>query len=155
MGESFLQTSTANLLRKVVMNDVKLQDADRQDLMAFLSSSSDYAPASGEIVGILKTMGDEMSADLKDATDEEKAAIKKYDELMAAKTKEVNALTKMIETKLERSGELAVEIQEMKNDLGDTADSLEEDKKFLADLDKNCAEKTKLFEENVKYRTQE
>merc|ERR1719223_1684583 len=74
MGDSFLQTSTANLLRKVVMNDMKLQDADRQDLMAFLSSSSDYAPASGEIVGILKTMGDEMSADLKDATDEEKAA---------------------------------------------------------------------------------
>merc|ERR1711943_156151 len=73
----------------------------------------------------------------------------------AAKTKEVNALTKMIEEKLQRSGDLAVKIQEMKNDLGDTADSLEEDKKFLADLDKNCAEKTKLFEENVKYRTQE
>jgi chromosome segregation ATPase len=155
MGGSFLQTNTAGLLRKVVMNDMKIQDADRQDLMAFLSSSSDYAPASGEIVGILKTMGDEMSADLNEAVDSEKAAVKKYDELIAAKTKEVNALTKMIEEKLERSGELAVEIQEMKNYLGDTADSLEEDKKFLQDMEKNCAEKTKLFEENVKYRTQE
>jgi chromosome segregation ATPase len=137
------------------MNDSKIQDADRQDVMAFLTSNSDYAPASGEIVGILKQMSDEMNADLKEATDAEEAAVKSYDELMAAKTKEVNALTKMIEEKLERSGELAVEIQEMKNDLGDTAESLEEDKKFLADLDKNCAEKTKLFEENVKYRTQE
>jgi chromosome segregation ATPase len=155
MGGSFLQTTTANLLRMVVMNDVKLQDADRQDLMAFLSSSADYAPASGEIVGILKTMGDEMSADLQAAIDEEEGAVKKFDGLIAAKTKEVNALTKMIEQKLERSGELAVEIQEMKNDLGDTADSLEEDKKFLADMEKNCAEKTKLFDENVKYRTQE
>merc|ERR1719150_2897247 len=61
----------------------------------------------------------------------------------------------MIETKLERSGTLAVLIQEMKNDLGDTMEGLADDKKFLADLDKNCAEKTKLYEENVKYRTQE
>jgi septal ring factor EnvC (AmiA/AmiB activator) len=155
MGESFLQTTTASVLKKIIMNDSKIQDADRQDVMAFLTSNSDYAPASGEIVGILKQMSDEMNADLKEATDAEEAAVKSYDELMAAKTKEVNALTKMIEEKLERSGELAVEIQEMKNDLGDTAESLEEDKKFLADLDKNCAEKTKLFEENVKYRTQE
>merc|ERR1712151_1481495 len=82
-------------------------------------------------------------------------AIKAYEGLMAAKTKEVNALTKMIEEKLERSGSLAVEIQEMKNDLGDTAEGLEEDKKFLADLDKNCAQKQKLYEENVKYRSGE
>merc|ERR1712139_285084 len=151
---NFLQSSSASLLKKIVMNR-NMMDADRQDVLAFLSGSSDYAPASGEITGILKTMSDEMSADLKEAVDEEKAAVKKYDGLMAAKTKEANALTKMIEEKLERSGELAVEIQEMKNDLGDTADSLGEDKKFLADMEKNCAEKTKLFEENVKYRTQE
>jgi len=43
----------------------------------------------------------------------------------------------------------------MKNDLGDTAEGLEEDKKFIADLDKNCEAKTKLFKENVNYRTQE
>merc|ERR1719223_108274 len=151
----FLQTAAASKLRTIAMNDNKIADADRQDLLAFLSSNSDYAPASGEIVGILKQMGDEMSADLKDAMDTEAAAVKSYDELMAAKKKEVNALTKMIEEKLERSGSLAVEIQEMKNDLGDTADGLADDKKFLADMEKNCAEKTQLFEENVKYRTQE
>merc|ERR1719502_1880375 len=61
----------------------------------------------------------------------------------------------MIEEKLTRIGDLGVEIQQMKNDLGDTAESLLEDKKFLADLDKNCEEKQKLYEENVKYRTQE
>ena len=40
----------------------------------------------------------------------EEAAIKAYDALMAAKTKEVNALTKAIEEKMTRVGELAVEI---------------------------------------------
>jgi chromosome segregation ATPase len=151
---NFLQSSSASLLKKIVMNR-NMMDADRQDVLAFLSGSSDYAPASGEITGILKTMGDEMSADLKDAVAKEEEAVAAYEELMAAKKKEVNALTKMIEEKLTRIGDLGVEIQQMKNDLGDTGESLIEDKKFLADLDKNCDEKQKLYEENVKYRTQE
>jgi len=151
----FLQTSAASLLKKIVMNKGDMLDADRQDVLSFLSSDSEYAPASGEITGILKTMADEMAADLKAATDEETAAIASYDGLMAAKKKEVDSLTKMIEDKLQRVGDLGVEIQEMKNDLGDTADSLEDDKKFLADLDKNCAGKQKLYDENIKMRGQE
>jgi chromosome segregation ATPase len=124
-------------------------------MMAFLSGSTEYAPASGEIVGILKTMDDEMSADLADGQAREKEAVAAYEELMAAKKKEVNALSKMIEEKLTRIGDVGVEIQQMKNDLGDSAEGLEEDKKFLADLDKNCEAKQKLFKENVNYRTQE
>merc|ERR1719198_1090204 len=151
----FLQTSTASLLKKIVMNKDNMLDADRQDVMSFLSADSDYAPQSGEITGILKTMEDEMNADLKAATDEENAAIAAYDGLMSAKKKEVQSLTNMIEDKLQRVGDLGVEIQEMKNDLGDTADSLADDKKFLADLDKNCAGKQKLYDENVKMRGQE
>merc|ERR1719424_1727409 len=153
-GGSFLQTTTASLLKKIVMVR-NMMDADRQDVLGFLSGSSDYAPASGEITGILKTMGDEMKADLEDAVKKEGEAVAAYEELMAAKKKEVNVLTKMIEQKLGRIGDLGVAIQQMKNDLGDTGDGLEDDKKFLADLDKNCDEKQKLNEENVKYRTQE
>merc|ERR1719310_1814095 len=74
---------------------------------------------------------------------------------MAAKTKEVNALTKSIETKTVRVGELAVEVVQMKQDLSDTQEALLEDKKFLADMDKNCAEKTSEYEENQKLRSQE
>ena len=57
--------------------------------------------------------------------------------------------------KLECAGDLAVKIQEMKNDLGDMVDGLAEDKKFFADLNKDCEIKTKLLQENVKYRIQE
>jgi len=151
---SFLQTSAAATLKKLV-SKLDMQDADRQDMMAFLSGSTDYAPASGEIVGIMKQMEDEMNKDLADAQAREKAAVTGYEELMAAKKKEVDALSKMIEEKLTRIGNLGVEIQQMKNDLGDSAEGLEEDKKFLADLDKNCEAKQKLFKENVNYRTQE
>ena len=52
-----------------------------------------YLPvASGSIVGILKQMHDEMSGDEASATKEEEESIKAYEGLMAAKTKEVNAL---------------------------------------------------------------
>jgi len=154
-GGAFLQTTEAVTVKQLAMNSQKMMDADRQDVLSFLSGSSDYAPASGQITGILKTMLDEMNVDLSDAQATETKAVSDYEALMAAKKKEVDALSSMIEQKLTRVGDLGVEIQEMKNDLGDTADGLADDAKFLEDLDKNCAIKQKLFDENVKYRTQE
>merc|ERR1719463_879258 len=149
MGGAFLQTPAASKLLRVA------EKKQEQGLVSFLSGSEGYAPASGEIVGILKTMHDEMTADYAEEKAAEEAAIKAYDELMAAKTKEVNALTKAIEEKMTRVGELAVEIVQMKNDLGDTAAALVEDKKFLADLEKNCATKNAEWEEIVKTRNEE
>merc|ERR1719217_298494 len=96
-----------------------------------------------------------MAKELAEATAEENTAIKTYDELMAAKEKEVNALTKAIEEKMVRLGKLQVDIVEMKEDLDDTSKALLDDKKFLADLDKNCAIKTKEHEENMKLRSEE
>merc|ERR1719310_2770630 len=104
MGSAFLQTSAASILMKIA------EKRQEQDVVSFLSGSENYAPASGEIVGILKTMHDEMTADAAEEKAAEEAAIKAYDELMSAKTKEVNALTKAIEEKMTRVGELAVEI---------------------------------------------
>jgi len=154
-GGAFLQTESASALKNFVMGKNNMYDADRNDILSFLSGSTDYAPASGQITGILKTMHDEMTADLDDATKSEASSLAAFDELMAAKKKEVEALTGMIEDKLVRVGDLGVEIQQMKNDAGDTTEGLIDDKKFLQDLDKNCAIKQKLFDENVKYRGQE
>jgi len=75
--------------------------------------------------------------------------------LMAAKKKEVAALTKMIEKKMERVGELGVAIATLKNDAEDTAEALEEDKAFAQDMEKNCAEKTGMHEKDQKLRSQE
>ena len=67
----------------------------------------------------------------------------------------VAALTKALEEKMTRVGELAVEIVQMKNDAGDTADALSEDKKFLADMQKNCDKKAAEWETIVKTRNEE
>jgi hypothetical protein len=57
---------------------------------------------------------------------------------IAAKEKQINADTAAIESKIERIGNLGVEIETMKGDLSDTAQSMIEDKIFLADFDKTC-----------------
>merc|ERR1712194_955072 len=96
-----------------------------------------------------------MDADEKEMVATEEAAVKDFGALMHAKTKEVASLTKMIETKMGRVGELGVEIATMEADAGDTADALAEDKKFAGDMKKNCAEKTGIHEEEKKVRSQE
>jgi len=155
-GGAFLQTQSAAVLKGFVMGKNNMYEADRNDILSFLSDSTDNENQNvGQITGILKTMNDEMTADLGAAVKEEADAVAAYDELTAAKKKEVEALTGMIEDKLVRVGDLGVEIQQMKNDAGDTAEGLIDDKKFLEDLDKNCAIKQKLFDENVAYRGQE
>jgi len=157
MAGSFLQSKAASVLAQVVRAKDGMQETDREDVLAFLSgsSSSDYAPQSGEITGILKQLGDEMSKDLADATATEKDAIKNYDGLMSAKKKEVEALTQAIEEKTVRTGEIAVEIVHMKNDLDDTGKALLEDKAFLEDLKKNCKTKEAEWDEITKTRAEE
>merc|ERR1740123_1814197 len=153
----FLQTRSADVLREFVQHDAEVAEADRQTLTSFLSASeeSSYAPQSGQIVGILKQMGDTMAADLASATKTEEEAIKTYDDLMAAKKAEVDALTAAIEKKLKQIGELGIEIVEMKEDLSDTEAALIADKEFLANLEKSCATKTAEWEERSKTRAEE
>jgi len=158
MAGSFLQTTAAQVLKRIVLGrHSSLADSDREDLLSFLSSgqAGQYAPSSGSVVGILKQMGDEMNKDLSEATEAEDGAVKNYESLMAAKKKEVLALTKAIETKLDRVGRLGVSIAQMKNDMGDTEAALVADKEFLANLDENCKKKTADWEVIIKTRAEE
>merc|ERR1719310_347087 len=158
MAGGFLQTSAAAVLRKMVLSE-DLSDNQRDMLTSFLAegsgASTGYAPASGEIVGILKQLKDTMEADLGEAIEAEEKAKAEYEALMEAKQKEVDALTKAIEEKLKRIGELGVELVNLEEDLDDTQTSLGEDKKFLADLEKNCELKKKEWAERCKMRQME
>merc|ERR550532_3253770 len=96
-----------------------------------------------------------MARGLSAAMEAEHAAIIAYKQLSAAKTKEINALTASIEAKTKKIGELGVAIVEMKDDLSDTQKALQDDQKFLADLEKGCATKTAEWEVIVKTRSEE
>ena len=72
------------------------------------------------------------------------ASVATFDELVAAKTKDIDALIASIEDKTTAIGELGVQIVSMKEDLSDCEVTLLEDKKFLADLEKNCLKQSTL-----------
>jgi hypothetical protein len=90
MGGAFLQTSTASILKQLSVS-MDLSSFDRELMTSFLTQgqghASGYAPASGQITGILKQMLDTMEESLATATSEENASIKEFDELVASKTK--------------------------------------------------------------------
>jgi len=161
MSGGFLQTSAAATIRNLMQTSEnalsKLTEYERETLTTFLEGkeANGYAPASGEIVGMLKQMKETMEKDAAAATADENGAVQSYEELMAAKKKEVDAATAEIEEKLARVGEVAVEIVMMKEDLEDTQEALAEDTKFLADLEKNCETKKKEYAIIVKTRNEE
>jgi chromosome segregation ATPase len=126
----------------------------RSEVLSFLSNT-DGSEGSGEIVGVLKQLSDEMAADLKEATKAEETAIANYDDLTATKNAEVAELTKAIEDKITRVGETGVALADMKNDAKDTAEKLAEDKKFIVALKGECATKEKDWDAIKKERASE
>jgi hypothetical protein len=158
MGKMFLQTPSSV---KALLQAVQRTSADsmaRDQVVAFLSQKSpygDYQASSGEIVGILKEMKDEMDRDLGGAISKEEASVKSFNELVAAKEAEIAAATAGIEKKTVRSGELAVEIAEDKNSLENTLKEFDANQQFLLNMDKDCKTKKAEYDERVKQRTQE
>lgn len=154
----FLQTDAAVRVRGMLltMPATSLETSDRETLSAFLSTSSQEGDAgSGEILGIMKTMQENMEGDLKELIEEEESAKAAFDELIAAKTKEITAATKAIEEKTARVGEIAVELAEAKNTLEDTSEQLEGDKDMLSKLLHECDLKKKDYEMRKKTRAME
>lgn len=156
-GGAFLQTKTAAIIRRLAIDAPIDSDMDRQTLMAFLDRrhTSGYAPQSGEIVGILKTIEDEMSQSLADITSDETSAVKSYEELIAAKKKEIATLQAAIEKNNQLVGDLAVEIEMKKGDLSDTEAALRKDQEFLKSLETDCESKKKEWSEIEAMRAEE
>merc|ERR1719335_539527 len=159
MSGGFLQTKVATSIRRAVLADSDLTEFDRDILSEFLQGGTvgeeGYVPKSGQIVGILKQMKEDFEKDLASVEEQESGAQKVFDELMAAKTKEVQQHTEAIERKTQLVGELSVEIVQMKNSLSEAEEALIEDKKFLGDLETDCDTKAKEWEEQVKVRAEE
>jgi len=159
---SLLQTRTASVLQKILNSRAtqEMLEEDKQTLLSFLSGggnpfSQGYAPQSGQIVGLLKQLGDSMATSLANMMIAEERAVYTYGELMKAKTAEVNSLTEAIEAKTAKIGELGVAIVQLKDDIDDTTEALTEDRAFLKELEKGCDTKAAEWEERKKTRTAE
>merc|ERR1719197_34335 len=154
-GAALLQMAGGDRLHKLIENYPNMDAVDRRDTLAFLDQSSDYAPQSGQIVGILKAMKDEMEASLKEAIADEEKAVAGFADLKASKEKEVEMATEAIEAKTGRAGELAVSVVQTKDALEDTAAEAADTEKFMAQLASQCATKEKEWAERSNMRAME
>jgi len=157
MTGSFLQTPTASVVNRLVANSPDLTFAERDQVQSYLQAQSTggYAPASGQIVGILKQMKETMEKNLAELTAQESDAVASFSAMKSAKQKEIAAATASIEEKTQQAGDLAVRIVQLKDDKKDTADSLAADTGYHAELEKSCKEQVVEYDEIVKSRSEE
>merc|ERR1719214_352654 len=161
MGKSFIQQNKDTVARvvKVVKVATSVDDYEKNEIMGLLQGKQnpfgDYSAASGEIVGMLKAMKDEMDKDLGGAVADEEAAAKGFEELAAAKNDEISAASEAIESKTVRSGDLAVSVTTTADDIEDTTAEMKETEAFLANLASQCALKKKEWAARQKMRSEE
>jgi len=154
-GAALLQMPNGNRLKKLAENAESLDNFDRESLVSFLEQKGDYAPQSGQIVGIMKQMLEEMQKASAEADADEAKSASGFSELSASKNKEVEIATAAIETKTVRSGELAVSTVQTQDALDDSNDELADAEKFLATVKVQCVEKTKEWQARSALRAQE
>merc|ERR1719253_1748453 len=123
--------------------------------MAFLEQTGDYVPQSGQIVGILKQMKEEMEGSLAKAVEDEASAASGFAELKASKQQEQEIATTAIETKQGRSGELAVAVVQAADDIEDTQKEVADSEKFAKTLESSCGTKEAEWAEREKMRSEE
>merc|ERR1719326_740149 len=161
MGKSFIQQNAESVARvvKVVKAATAVDQYEKDEILGLLQGKQnpfgDYSAASGEIVGMLKAMKDEMDKDLNGAVGDEEAAAKAFEELAAAKNSEIAAASEAIESKTVRSGDLAVSITTTADDIEDTTAEMKETEAFLANLASQCALKKKEWAARQKMRSEE
>merc|ERR1719217_588920 len=153
---SLMQLPISSRLTKIA-DTAHIDSFDRESLVAFLEQKTggDYAPASGQILGIMKQMLEEMEKSSAEADADEAKAAAGVADLSSSKTKEISVATAAIETKTVRTGELAVSTVQTQNALDDAEEELADAQKFLATLKVQCVEKTKEFQARSALRAEE
>merc|ERR1719224_102991 len=161
MGKSFIQQNTQSVARveKIVKAATSVDEYEKSEIMGLLQGKQnpfgDYSAASGEIVGMLKAMKDEMDKDLNGAVGDEETAAKGFEDLAAAKKSEISAASEAIESKTVRSGDLAVTVTTTADDIEDTTSEMKETEAFVANLASQCALKKKEWAERQSIRAEE
>merc|ERR1719392_269509 len=127
--------------------------AQKRTVGAFVqTATSEQAPASGEIFGILKQMKETFETNLANSQKEEMQSQKDYEDLKAAKEAEIAAGQDLIDTKTVELGNTDEKNAQSKENLENTRETLAADTAFLADLKERCQNMDQEYEERTKTR---
>merc|ERR1719324_2029480 len=148
----FMGSAGFKQIKRAMRSSQTVTGGGRDSITAFLQGE---APGSGEILGMLKAMKDELSRDLAQLEKDEAAAVAGFTDMKASKEKEIEFADESIESKKERVGTLAVEIVKNKDAVEDSLAEAAAAKKFAATLEAQCATKKKEYAELCKMRADE
>lgn len=157
---SFAQTPAAAVLLGFVMDEIDRypdESGDFETLLEFVSKDevSVDGPKGRQVISALKQLDSAIIEDLADAIAAEEASIQQYDEFMASKRMEVQAMTASINLKSAQTGDLRVSAAQMKLEFANAEAALATSREALALLQKNCASKTHEWEQRSKTRSEE
>lgn len=142
------------LLQGVLTHKQKKKIAAFIDMQQAPSAGS-YAPASGEILGILKQMLESFESDLTQEQKDELQGQTDYEDLKATKENEIAAGLDQIDTKTQELATTDEKNAQAKTDLEDTENQLAADQKFLANLKEQCQVIDQEWEARQKTRADE
>jgi len=165
-GAALLQTSVSQLqlaartAHEIIEKNAKLlagilTRSQKRKIASFVqqpANAGSYAPASGEIFGILKQMKETFETDLAAAQEDEKKSQAAYEELKAAKEAEIAAAQEQVTTKTQELATTKEKKAAAETDKEETMESLDADQKYLVNLKEKCALTDKEFEERLKTR---
>lgn len=159
-ASALLQDASTSHLKNVIESSAVITDFDKKQVLAFLSEgdssgSASYSPSSGEVLGILKQMKDDMAKSLEEAVNADAVAVGGFADLKAAKDQEIELASESIEAKEKKTGELAVSVAQSMDALGDTTDEKADSSKMLTTLVDTCDSKKLEFQARLKLRTDE
>merc|ERR1719230_2066211 len=114
-----------------------------------------YAPASGQILGILKQMQEEFEANLKTAQDDEQKAKEEFAALHLSKKAEISAGEESLAGHSADAAAFREKLANAKAEVVALLEQLRADQKFLANLKVTCDEAEKEYQRRSKGRLEE
>lgn len=115
----------------------------------------DYAPRSTQIQGILKTMHDTFTSDLKASTSEEVLKQTGFGELMKTKQSELTTLKATHKSHTTDKATKNKAVADDKVELEDTQNQLKADEVFFSESKLSCQEKAGVWAQRTRMRTEE
>jgi hypothetical protein len=130
-------------------------EAKPSGLEGAASGAKSYNARSGGVVGLLKEMSDQFTADLSSSQKEDFQAEVSFQNLRAAKLGEIEAATKSKNAKEADLADTQAKAAQAKEDKAATTAALEADQGFLVNMKKDCQSEDEQYKARSKTRSEE
>eukprot|EP00440_Ansanella_granifera_P022283 gb/GFBE01024205.1/.p1 GENE.gb/GFBE01024205.1/~~gb/GFBE01024205.1/.p1 ORF type:complete len:698 (+),score=300.18 gb/GFBE01024205.1/:1-2094(+) len=141
-------------LQRVVGSSKSVTESERDMLSSFLEDGA-ASDGIGEVKGLLTAQKEDIEQEEAATKAEENKDLNIFQELMAAKKNEKEAIEETTADKIDRLGGLKVSLVELKGELSDAQNALSKDFDVLSKLKESCDEKTKEWDERETTRAEE